>query len=507
MPNISRREFLAASAAGASLTADTPKRPNFIFYMPETLRAESLACYGHPVVKTPNFDRLASQGTRFVHCQTQNSVCGPSRVSFATGWPVHVRGHRSLYYFLHQDEPNLFRYLKQSGYDVFWYGKNDMLAPECFPESVTEWGSRPGKGKGGGRNPFSQDDPHFYSFLNTEGGDRRDTGDYANVQAAIQVLERADKPFCIYLPLAFVHPPFTAPRDFYSMYDPAKLPPLRPINLPRKPNFYDAIRKTRRLDRLTDADFRKIQAVYLGMISYSDWMLGELLEAVERTKHADDTCVFVFSDHGEWGGDYGLVEKWPSACDDVLTHVPLIARVPIRAYPGENPAGHVSEEPVELYDVMATTLYLAGLEVNEHTHFARNLMPQINGQRGDPLRATFCEGGYNINERQCFEPLEEFKDPAGIYYPKVHLQNEHPETCTRATAIRALDHKMVLRPDGQSELYDLKKDPLELDNVFGDRTYAGKQEELLQLTLDWYIRTADVAPKKHDPRGFPKRAA
>ena len=66
------------------------------------------------------------------------------------------------------------------------------------------------------------------------------------------------------------------------MYDPAKMPPLRPAGLPRKPNFYEAIRRTRRLDKMSDADFRKIQAVYLGMISYSDWMFGELMAIVKR---------------------------------------------------------------------------------------------------------------------------------------------------------------------------------------------------------------------------------
>ena len=285
------------------------------------------------------------------------------------------------------------------------------------------------------------------------------------------------------------------------MYDPAKLPPLRPIDLPRKPNFYDAIRKTRRLDRMTDADFRKIQAVYLGMISYSDWLLGELMAALERTRHHTDTALFVFSDHGEWGGDYGLVEKWPSACDDVLTHVPLIARVPAPSVV----KGHVSREIVELYDVMATTLELAGIPAN-HTHFARSLMPQLRGQPGDPSRAAFCEGGYNRNEPQAFEPMTDFESPDNIYYPKVKLQNEHPETITRATMIRTLDHKLVSRPDGQSEFYDLQKDPRELHNAYGERAYAARQERLQAQMLDWYIRTADVAPKEHDPRGFPKKA-
>jgi arylsulfatase A-like enzyme len=79
---LSRREFLGAAAASvAGQAAVPPKRPNLIFYMPETLRAESLACYGHPLVRTPNIDRLAGDGVRFSECHVQNTVCGPSRCS------------------------------------------------------------------------------------------------------------------------------------------------------------------------------------------------------------------------------------------------------------------------------------------------------------------------------------------------------------------------------------------------------------------------------------------
>ncbi|MEO7144767.1 MAG: sulfatase-like hydrolase/transferase [Bryobacteraceae bacterium] len=474
---------------------------NYLFYMPETLRAEGLACYGNPVVQTPNFDRLAKEGVRFSQAHVQNTVCGPSRCSLMTGWPVHVHGHRSLYYFLQPDEPNLFRYLRQDGYDVFWYGKNDLLAPASFADSVTEWGPRPARAKPR-QNPWPFSDRRYYSFLYGEGGGVHDTADWANVSAAMRILERdSAKPFCLYLPLSYAHPPFTAPKDFYHRYKPSEVPPLRPVDLPRKPNYYEAIRRTRRLTEMTDADFRQIQAVYLGMISYSDWMLGELLATLERTGHDKDTVVFVFSDHGEWGGDYGLVEKWPSACDGVLEHVPLIVRLP----PGMAGAarGHVSKEIVELYDVMATCLELSGISAR-HTHFARSLLPQLHGNPGDPHRAAFCEGGYNVNEPQCFEPMDSFSSPANIYYPKVMLQNRHPETVTRATMIHTGEYKLVLRPDGQGEFYDLKRDPRELHNVYGDRSYARPQESLHTQILDWYIRTADVAPKRHDPRGFPK---
>lgn len=316
---ITRRTILTGAAAGvASAASQAPagkSKPNIILWMPETMRAESLACYGHPLVRTPNYDRLAKEGARFTGCYGQNSVCGPSRCSLMTGWPVHVRGHRSLYYFLHPDEPNLLRYLKENGYDVYFFGKNDVFSTETFPLSVTEWGSKPSRIPAAeqGRNPYSFDDPRFYSFLHTAGGDRHDFGDYVNLEAAFKILERdSKKPFCIYLAQSMVHPPFTCPKDFYGMYDPQKLPPLRPPDLPNKPDYYAAIRRTRRLDKLDDAFFRQIQSVYLGMISYSDWMLGEMLAAVERTGHDKDTAFFVFSDHGEWGGDYGLWKSGPA---------------------------------------------------------------------------------------------------------------------------------------------------------------------------------------------------
>jgi arylsulfatase A-like enzyme len=499
---LTRRTFLTAAAAAVeSQGRPEPlrRRPNLILYMADELRAESIACYGHPLVKTPNIDRLASQGVRFEQCHAQNPVCGPSRCSFATGWPVHVRGHRSLYYFLRPDEPNLFRYLRGAGYDVYWFGKNDMLAADSFPSSVTRAESkRPSGPVMGGANPYPQDDPHFYSFLREKIADRRNTGDYANVRAAVEILRRpADRPFCIFLPLLYPHPPYAAPEDFHNMYRPADLPPLRPVGLPRQPRFHVELRRKMRLDHLHEADFREVQAVHLGMVSYTDWLLGELMEAVEATNHASDTALFFLADHGDFAGDYGLVEKWPNGMKDPLTRVPLVARVP------GFQRGRVSPEIVELYDVMATCLELAGIEAR-HTHFARSLTPQLEGQPGDPRRAAFSEGGYNTNEPQCFEPLGPYGNPANPYYPKVALQNEQPSTVTRTSMVRTLEHKLIYRPDGQSEFYDLRADPRELHNVYGDAAHSGPQGELFRRLMDWYVRTSDVAPLEHDSRNLPE---
>ncbi|MBX2996873.1 MAG: sulfatase-like hydrolase/transferase [Caldilineaceae bacterium] len=88
---------------------------NFIFFMPDELRAESVGCYGHPLAQTPNMDALAAEGVRFDQCHVQHSVCTPSRCSMMTGWYPHVRGHRTLWHMLRPDEPNLLRYLKGKG--------------------------------------------------------------------------------------------------------------------------------------------------------------------------------------------------------------------------------------------------------------------------------------------------------------------------------------------------------------------------------------------------------
>lgn len=493
------------------------QRPNIILFMPDELRADSLACYGNPLTKTPNFDRLAAEGTRFSNCHVQFPVCGASRCSMLTGWPTSVRGHRSLQYFLRPEEPNLFRYLKQSGYDIFWYGKNDALAAQTFYSSVTDW-SQIGKGGialSGYTNAFTAYGltPGSFSFLYPPAGDRRKIYDYALTLKAIDVLKRreSDRPFCIFLPLEKPHPPYTVPKDFYDMYSPADVPRLAKPDLPNKPSYMAGMRRYYGLDKLSEDTFRKIRAVYYGMVSYSDWVLGELMEAIDATGHANDTALFLLSDHGDYAGDYGLVEKWTGGLEDCLTHVPLIARIPGGVH------GHTCEDMVELFDVMQTCLDLAQVEA-KHTHFSRSLCPQAQGHSGDAHRASFTEAGYNIYEPQCFEdhgapapgtPTHENgptiePDPGGGPYPgKNWLQTEHPQTITRGAAVRTRQHKLIVRPQGQCELYDCVRDPLLENNLYGSSSVAGLQDTLERKLLYWYVNTTGIAPFDKDQRALP----
>ncbi len=491
---------IGSQQSGSKPQGSPVSKPNLVLFLPDELRADALACYGNPICRTPNLDHLAATGVRFNNCHVQFPVCGASRCSLLTGWPASVRGHRSLYYFLRPYEPNLFRYLKQNGYDVFWYGKNDALASESFCDSVTEWnyyrlnakvslGREPG-------NPWPVNDPMHYSFLYEASGDRRRTGDYRNVQAAIRILEQKerDRPFCIFLPLSSPHPPYSAPDGFHGMYDPGAIPALRPAGLPKRPAYHEEIRRTYNISSLSETAFRKIHSVYLGMVSYTDWLLGELLDAMERTGRSKDTAIFAFSDHGDYAGDYGLVEKWAGGLEDALTHVPLIGRMPGGA------AGHVVDEMNEQFDVMATCLELAGIEAR-HTHFSRSLVPQLRGEAGDPGRAVFAEAGYNTYEPQCFELPQA---PGEIYYPKTKLETDLPETVSRASMVRTRDYKLVLRPQGQSELYSYKNDPRELNNLYDQTSTATAQHDLERRLATWYVQSTGIAPWDKDPRGAPQ---
>ncbi|MFW6132585.1 MAG: sulfatase-like hydrolase/transferase [Planctomycetota bacterium] len=474
---------------------------NFVYINPDEMRADVLACYGHPLARTPNLDRLAATGVRFDQCHVQHTVCTPSRCSFMTGWYPHTRGHRTLWHLLRPDEPNTLRYLKQGGYEVHWIGKNDLLSQDSFARSVSRLHCVQGPG---GRPQPRHDAPDANDFLaGPLEGHHHDYYSYQRAAEFVRSRGAGDSPFMLFLATGCPHPTYTAPQPWYDMYKPEDVPPLRAPELPDKPDFYRLIREYRGLDGVDEWELRKIMAVYLGMVSYVDDMVGMVLDALDESGRAEDTVVVFFSDHGDWAGDYGLVEKWPSGLDDCLTRVPMIVRAPGCR------GGHVVDAPVECFDIMPTTLELAGIEP-QHTHFARSMVPQLCGGAGDADRAVFAEGGYDPHEPHCFEGKPGggiCANPDGIYYPKGLQQQQDPRSVCRATMIRTRTHKLVRRPLGVSELYDLTSDPQELRNVHDEASYAPVRSELQERMLDWYVHTSDVVPFDADPRGVTPEVA
>ncbi|WP_152366030.1 sulfatase-like hydrolase/transferase [Microlunatus speluncae] len=493
-------------------------RPHLVIFNPDQWRGDVLGHAGNPAAVTPNLDRLVeTDAVGFERAFCQNPVCTPSRCSFMSGWYPHVRGHRTMHHMMRPDEPVLLKTLKDNGYFVWWGGKNDLVPaqhgfdaycdvkyqptedvrPMFANDRQAEWRGEPGS-------------DGYYSFqvgrLPTEGDQPYYDSDWANVHGAIDQIRRwaeedhdEDEALCLYLPLTYPHPPYAVEDPWFSMIDRDLLPDRTtgpdPDSGP-EPSILTGIRARQGLRGWTEDRWRELRATYYGMCARVDHQLGLVLQALRDAGMYDDTALFFFSDHGDFTGDHGLVEKTQNTFADCLTRVPLIikppAGTPIR--PG------VRDALVELIDVPATIETLTGIEPG-HTHFGRSLLPLIAGATDDHRDAVFCEGGRLRDERQAME-LESraHDDPTGLYWPRISLQAGSGPEHGKAAMCRTADHKYVHRLYETDELYDLRTDPAETRNLINDSAYADVARTLSARMLAWYQETADAVPYDTDSR-------
>jgi arylsulfatase A-like enzyme len=224
------------------------------------------------------------------------------------------------------------------------------------------------------------------------------------------------------------------------------------------------------------------------MVSRLDDQLGRVMRAVESAGAADNTVTLFFADHGEYLGDHGLVEKWPSAMHECITRDPLII-----SGPGMGD-GQASEAMVELVDVLPTVLELAGVQA-PHRHFGRSLLPLIEDPAAPHREYAFTEGGFTVEE----EPLLEHSS-APPYDRKGALQHEDPTLVGRAVAVRDQEWTYVWRLYEQPELYARRTDAGEQVNLAGRPEHAAVQQRMHEAVLRWLVETGDVIPSVPDPR-------
>lgn len=489
------------------------KKPHILLFNPDQWRGDVLGHMGNPAAVTPNLDRwVESEAVSFRHAFCQSPVCTPSRCSFMTGWYPHVRGHRTMHHLLQPDEPALLKSLKEAGYSVWWGGKNDLIAPNngfeqyCDlryapePEPQPYWAmDRQAKWRGG---PGSDT---YYSFLvgkleQTEGYSYYYDHDWGWIQGAIDLILNApeDQPLCIYLPLIYPHPPFAVEDPWYSQINRTKLPArvTATENWTGKPSILQGLANYQNMQDWTEDRWTELRAIYYGMCARVDHQFGLVLDALRQTGIYDDTAVFFFSDHGEFAGDYGLVEKTQNTFEDCLTRVPFLVKppacVPVR--PG------VRDALVELIDMPATVEALAGITPS-HDHFGRSLLPLIAGETDEHRDAVFCEGGRRHGETQCMEiPSNPELDPVHLYWPRMVLQRREGPEHSKAVMVRTRTHKYVKRLYEGDELYDLRADPKELRNLIDDPQAAGVLAQMKERLLQFYLETGDVVPRQHDQR-------
>lgn len=485
------------------------KRPHILIFNPDQWRGDVLGHMGNPGAVTPNLDAAArADFVSFRHAFVQNPVCTPSRCSFMTGWYPHVRGHRTMFHMLRPDEPCLLRTLKQEGYHVWWGGKNDLVpAQNGYGEYCHVKYEPPHQPKGGEEDPSWRGQPGsdtYYSFylgpLRTRPGQAEyyDT-DWGWVRGAIEHIRtyRGDQPMCIYLPIEFPHPTYGVEEPYYSMIDRAKVPDRIPANAwAGKPCILPGIAATQNLQGWSEGRWRELRATYYGMCARVDHQFALVCQALKDAGIYDDTAIFFFADHGDYTGDYGLVEKTQNTFEDCLTRVPFLVKPPA----GVPCRARVSEAMVELIDMPATVEALTGI-APRHWHFGRSLLPAAAGQTDEHRDAVFCEGGRLAGERHCME-LESApnQDPSGLYYPRLRLQRSDGPAHGKATMCRTREFKYVRRLYESDELYDLRADPGETVNRINDPALASELAALKDRMLRWFQETADVVPLEPDRR-------
>jgi len=485
------------------------KRPNIVIFNPDHYRSEALGHRGNECVHSPNLDRLAGEdAVSFSNAFCQNPVCTPSRCCFMTGWYPHVRGHRTMFHMLRDDEPDLLSRLKEAGYFVWWGGKNDLVPAQHGFEKYCHVKHKPESAlktlpKGWRGDPS---DSSYFSFFH--GKIEKDIDeevyydfDWAHILGAIDQINNLpeDKPFCLYLPLMYPHPPFAVEEPFFSMVDRTKVPERIPTpqNWKDKASMLKGTYDRSKIHKFTEKQWTELRAVYYGMCSRVDHQFGMIVNALKKANLYDDTALFFFSDHGVYAGDYGLPDINQNSFEDSLTKVPFIIKPPTGV---EIKAG-VNDSLVELTDLVATVEELTGLE-KSHSHFGRSLVPLMKSGTSEHRQAVFCEGGRLHGENQCMELeyLPGHQDPENLYYPRLSLQAEEGPEHTKATMCRTKKYKYIRRFYEKDELYDLQKDPQELSNLIDNPAYMKVIGELKELLLNWYMESCDNVPFDPDSR-------
>ncbi len=487
-----------------------PAQPHIIIFNPDQWRGDVMAHLGNPAAVTPNLDRIIeSDAVSFRHAFCQNPVCTPSRCSFMTGWYPHVRGHRTMFHMLRPDEPVLLKKLKDAGYFVWWGGKNDLVPRQagfedyCDVKYAAERPLRP--------NLHSADDwrgdpegDNYYSFfagkLNiAPGDDVYYDNDWAMVDGACQQIRNAppDQPLCIYLPIGYPHPPYGVEDPWFSQINREAIPARLPTpDWDKKPALLRGIYERQGMQDWSEERLTELRATYYGMCARVDAQFGKLVAALQESGLYDDSAIFFFSDHGDFTGDYGLVEKTQNTFEDCLTRVPLIVKPPAHApvQPGSR------DQLVELIDFTATAYDWAGIDPG-YDHFGRSLAGVIAGDETQHRDAVFCEGGRLYGEEQAKEKESPaYDDPGVLYWPRAQMQKSESGSHSKAAMCRTKTHKYVRRLYERDELYDLRADPGELRNLIDEPDYAPALAQLRDRLLTWYQETCDVVPRDTDVR-------
>lgn len=378
-----RSLFPVAALLILAVPTAAAEQPNVLFIAVDDLKP-ALGCYDDPHAKTPNLDKLATRGTVFLRAYCQQAVCSPSRSSLLTGrrpdttkvYDLDTHFRKAL-----PDVVTLPQQFKANGYHTQGIGKIYHGGFEDPPSWSVPWEGtkKPGYGPDGMKliaRLTAEAKAKGVDLSNwrkrprgypTEAPDVADNAlaDGALADRAVELLQErkeAGKPF--FLAVGFIKPhlPFVAPKKYWDLYDPAKLPmsdnSKPPTGAPSyAPQFGGELRNYHEMPKsgpIPKEDARKLVHGYYAAVSYMDAQIGRVLDALQELGLADNTVVVVWGDHGWHLGDHGMWCKHTNY--EQATRSALLM-----AAPGQKVAGKKSAALVEFVDVYPTLVELCKL--------------------------------------------------------------------------------------------------------------------------------------------------
>ncbi len=458
---------------------------NVLFIAVDDLRPE-LGCYGHPVVKSPHIDRLASEGTLFTRAYCQQAVCNPSRASLMTGLRPESTGVLDLPTFFRRKRPDavtVAQYFKQHGYHTQGVGKiyhtghgnqDDAVswsvqerfkrAPRYGPIGTEHLAKLIRQAKEAGIDTRdSRTRPRGLPWAAPEVADDQ-LADGSIAQQAIALMrEHRDEPF--FLAVGFLNPhlPFVAPKKYWDLYDRSAIEladnPQPPKGSPAYAHTsWGELRKYYGMPArgpLTEDQAREAVHGYWAATSYIDALVGQLLSELDRLKLRQKTVVILWGDHGWQLGEHGFWCKHTNY--EVATRVPLIISVP-----GQGKVAGECQRLVEFVDIYPTLADVCGLPEPA----------DLEGVSFSPLLD---------------EPSRPWKKAAFHVYPRTARGTGRVlGRAIRTERFRLVEWATPTRDFVEYELYDLENDPDENVNIAVLPANAALVDQLSgQLAAGW----------------------
>jgi len=466
-------------APGDAVAAD---RPNVLFIISDDLN-NFLGCYGDPRARTPNIDRLASQGVLFERAYCAYPLCGPSRNSLLTGLYPNSTGIIVNSQIFRQTIPShisLPQAFRRDGYFAARVGK---LYHYNVPKSIgTNGHDDPGSWELE-LNPAGVDrleeEQHIFtltpgafggtlSWYASPKSDEHHT-DGLNALDAEWVLERCarrkDRPFFLAVGFFRPHTPYVAPQQpYFGFYPENEMPLVQGVKEDQAdipPAGLASYKKEQ--DKLNDDLRRKCIQAYYASISFMDAQVGRVVDALKRLDLADNTIIVFTSDHGYHMGEHGLWQK--------LSLFEESARVPLLIVaPGMAKTGTVVKTPVSLVDVYPTLAELCNVPAPDNLQ-GQSLVPMLKNPAEQGRGWAITQVMRNLNGKQFF-----------------------------GYSLRTPRWRYTQWDDGSQgrELYDHDKDPRELTNLAGDPAHREVVDQLSQQ-LAQAVKTTFPANGRRPP--------